>query len=213
MEEFRSAPPHPAGKAAEESPGRAGVVAGASADPLPCQDTLRANLVDFALAELVRQHRASFAPLWTIESWAKLLIWLALNSGCAGDTASLEAFAAALGPERSARLRQLFFSREFEASGLRLLADPAEGQVLVQGPAPEAGATASSPPASSPPTASPPELEWIAAALDGVGLTALVVPDRQCWQVLPGVVVVPFQPSPHPQQPSPLPPSSSTPCS
>ena len=46
----------------------------ASPDPL----ALQATLVDFALAELVRQHRASFPPLWSSESWAKLLIWLAL---------------------------------------------------------------------------------------------------------------------------------------
>jgi len=186
------------------------------ADPLPDPApagappaaALRQNLVDFALAELVRQHRTSFAPLWTVESWAKLLIWLALNAGCPGDTASLEAFAACLGPGRSARLRRLFFSRELADGTLRLLADPAEGQVLLQGPAQEAGAMTASPPASS-----PPELEWIAAALDGVGLTALVVPERQCWQVRAGLVVVPFQPSPNPQQPSPLPPSLSTPCS
>ncbi len=181
MEEFRSAPPHPAGTAPEESPGRAGGVAEASAKALPCQDTLRANLVDFALAELVRQHRASFAPPWTIESWAKLLIWLALNSGCTGDGASLEAFAAALGPERSGRLRRQFFSREFEVSGLRLLADPAEGQVLVGGALFAAGDGSES------------DLEPVAAALDAVGLTAIVVPDRQRWQRRDGGVVIPFR--------------------
>ena len=183
MDEFRSAPPHPAGKAPDESPGRAGVVAGASAAALPSQDTLRANLVDFALAELVRQNRTSFAPPWTIESWAKLLIWLALNSGCAGDTASLEAFASSLGPERSGRLRRLFFSREFEARGLRLLADPADGQVLVEGglDAVAEGCDQDS------------DLEPVAAALDAVGLAALVVPDRQCWQRRDGGVVIPFR--------------------
>jgi hypothetical protein len=150
---------------------------------VPSHDTLRANLNDFALAELVRQHRTSFAPTWTIESWAKLLIWLALNSGCAGDTASLEAFAAALGPERSARLRRLFFSREFEASGLRLLADPAEGQVLLE------GALA----ADGNPAASESDLAPVAAALDAVGLTDLVVSDRKRWQRRDGVVVIPFR--------------------
>jgi hypothetical protein len=53
----------------------------ASPDPL----ALQATLVDFALAELVRQHRESFPPLWSAESWAKLLIWLALNCGCNGS--------------------------------------------------------------------------------------------------------------------------------
>lgn len=183
MDQFRSAPPHPVGKAPAESPGRSGVVAGTSADALPSQDTLRANLVDFALAELVRQHRSSFAPLWTIESWAKLLIWLALNSGCAGDTASLEAFASSLGPERSSRLRRLFFSREFETMGLRLLADPADGQVLVEG---GLSAVADGSDQES-------DLGPVASALEAVGLAALVIPDRQRWQRRTGVVVIPFR--------------------
>ena len=182
MDEFRSAPPHPAGKAAEALPAQPGGLAGASADALPSQDTLRANLADFALAELVRQHRTSFAPTWTIESWAKLLIWLALNSGCAGDKASLEAFAASLGPERSGRLRRLFFSREFEATGLRLLADPADGQVLVEG---GLSAVADGSDQES-------ELDPVAAALDAVGLAALVVPNRQRWQRRDGGVVIPY---------------------
>ena len=183
MDELRSAPPHPDGNAPGESPARPGVVAAASADALPSQDTLRANLADFALAELVRQHRTSFAPPWTIESWAKLLIWLALNSGCAGDTASLEAFASSLGPERSGRLRRLFFSRELEVRGLRLLADPADGQVLVEG-----GLSAVADGSEL-----EPDLESVAAALDAVGLAALVVPDRQRWQRPDGGVVIPFR--------------------
>ena len=181
MDDLRSAPPHPAAKAPAASPGLPGGLAGASADALLSQDTLRANLADFALAELVRQHRTSFAPPWTIESWAKLLIWLALNSGCAGDTASLEAFAASLGQERSGHLRRLFFSREFEPSGLRLRADPAEGQALLEGALFAAGDGSES------------DLEPVAAALDAVGLTALVVPDRQHWQRRDGVVVIPFR--------------------
>ena len=183
MDSFRSAPPHPSGQPPAAPPGLPGAVAGASAAALPCHETLRSNLTDFALGELVRQHRCSFAPLWTIESWAKLLIWLALNSGCAGDTASLESFAACLGPERSSRLRCLFFSREFEASGLRLLADPAEGQVLVE------GALAAAPDASLEDSG----LEPVAAALDAVALAALVVPNRQRWQRRDGVVVIPFR--------------------
>ena len=47
------------------------------------------KLVDFALAELVRQHRDSFQPLWTVDSWAKLLIWMALNCGLSGERESL----------------------------------------------------------------------------------------------------------------------------
>ena len=91
----------------------------------------QAPLFDFAIAELVRQHRESFAPLWTVESWAKLLIWLALSCGCATDQSSLEGFAAGLGPALSGRMRRLFFARELEDLNLRLMADPAEAQVLV----------------------------------------------------------------------------------
>ena len=110
-----------------------GSMSAASPDAL----ALQATLVDFALAELVRSHRESFQPLWTRESWAKLLIWLALNCGCSGDAASLSLFAEALGAVQIGRLRRLFFERELDDLQLRLLADPAEPQVLVlpQGPA------------------------------------------------------------------------------
>ena len=78
----------------------------------PDPTALQATLVDFALAELVRANRSSFEPLWSAESWAKLLIWLALNCGCSGDREGLEAFAAALGPALTGRMRRLFFERE-----------------------------------------------------------------------------------------------------
>ena len=50
---------------------------------------LQATLFDFSIAELVRQHRESFQPLWTAESWVKLLIWLSLNCGSSGDEAGM----------------------------------------------------------------------------------------------------------------------------
>jgi hypothetical protein len=143
----------------------------------------QAALLDFALVELVRQHRCSFMPLWSRESWAKLLIWLALNSGCATDRASLEAFALSLGPQRSESLRRVYFSREFEATALRLLADPAEGQVLVQGAG--GGAVEAFREDAA--------LEPVAAALEAVGLTALVIADRQRWQRRHGGVLIPFR--------------------
>ena len=80
--------------------------------------SLQATLFDFAIRELVRQHRQSFEPLWSAESWAKLLIWLSLNCGCSGDEAGLRAFAEALGPALSGRLRRLFFERELHDLGL-----------------------------------------------------------------------------------------------
>jgi hypothetical protein len=92
--------------------------------------TWQPALFTFAITELVRQHRERFQPLWTVDSWAKLLIWLALNSGCPTDQAALEGFAAGLGSPLSRRLRQVFFARELEDLNLRLLADPAEEQAL-----------------------------------------------------------------------------------
>ena len=149
----------------------------ASPDPL----ALQATLVDFALAELVRQHRDSFPPLWSSESWAKLLIWLALNCGCSGDEASLKAFAEAIGPLQMGRLRRVFFERELADLELQLLADPAEQQVLVlpQGPAEEVLST-----------------ERIAQALERAGLGERVVAEQKRWQRLDAVVAIPWQERP-----------------
>ena len=140
--------------------------------------SLQATLVDFALAELVRAHRQSFQPLWSAESWAKLLIWLALNCGCSGDEAGLKTFAAALGPVQTGRMRRVFFERELDDLDLQLMADPAEQQLLVlpQGPAdlvlqPDA----------------------IAQALERVGLEQRVVADRSRWQRLEALVAIPWR--------------------
>jgi len=105
----------------------------------PSREALQATLFDFALLELVRQHRSSFEPHWSRESWVKLLIWLALNCGCSGDEVGLRAFAEALGPALTGRMRRVFFERELADLELQLMADPAEAQVLVlpQGPGPE----------------------------------------------------------------------------
>jgi hypothetical protein len=145
-----------------------------SPDPL----ALQATLFDFAIAELVRQHRASFEPLWSAESWAKLLIWLSLNCGCSGDEAGLKAFAGALGPVLSARLRRLFFERELIDLDLQLMADPAEQQVLVLPIGPLDDALA-------------PEL--VAVALERVGLTERVCSDRGRWQRLDALLAIPWR--------------------
>ena len=83
--------------AMDQSPGGSMDSAPLEVPPLD-PSRLQATLFDFAIAELVRQHRDSFQPLWTAEAWAKFLIWLALNCGCSGDQQGLEAFAMALGP-------------------------------------------------------------------------------------------------------------------
>ncbi|WP_216919939.1 protein phosphatase [Synechococcus sp. CCAP 1479/9] len=152
-------------------------------EPLPSVASLQGTLFDFAIAELVRQHRQSFPPLWTAESWAKLLIWLALSCGCSGEARALEAFAAALGPALTARMRRLFFERELPDLNLRVMADPAEQQVLVlpleAGPAPAAGAEEA--------------MAAAAAALAAVGLSPLVSDDRGRWQSLEALVAVPWR--------------------
>jgi hypothetical protein len=145
-----------------------------SPDPL----ALQATLVDFALAELVRQHRESFPPLWSQESWAKLLIWLALNCGCSGDEAGLKAFAEAIGPLQMGRLRRVFFERELADLELQLMADPAEQQVLVLPQSPADGVL---------------DNDRIVQALERVALSERVVAAPGRWQRLDAVVVVPWQ--------------------
>ena len=58
---------------------------------------IQSKVFEFAYSELVRSHRDSFQPLWTVDSWVKVLIWLALNCGLSGDRESLEIFSQALG--------------------------------------------------------------------------------------------------------------------
>ena len=148
----------------------------------PSALALQATLADFALAELVRQQRQSFQPLWTRESWAKLLIWLALNCGCGTDPASLEAFAAAIGPSQTARMRRQFFERQLEDLNLMVLADPAEQRVLVWPLGPAIGADGAHDLA----------FDRVATALERVGLSEQLVADRGCWQSLEALVAVPW---------------------
>lgn len=137
----------------------------------------QAALFAFAISELVRRHRESFAPLWTADSWAKLLIWLALSSGCPTDQASLEGFAAGLGPALSSRLRRVFFERELEDLNLRLLADPAEDQVLAL-------------PLDA--LAGPPELARLPQALERVGLSPRVAPPEH-WRQHEALIALPWR--------------------
>jgi hypothetical protein len=143
-------------------------------DPIALQGTL----VDFAIGELVRANRSSFEPLWSSESWAKLLIWLALNCGCSGDREGLEAFAAALGPALTGRMRRLFFERELVDLELQVMADPAEQQVLVLPTGPAEAVL---------------EPEAVARALERVGLSERVVAERERWQRLDALVAIPWR--------------------
>ena len=94
-------------------------------------EMIQAKLFDFALSELVRDQRNSFAPIWTIDSWVKFLIWLSLNCGLSGERDSLENFADALGRPLTIKMRKIFFERTIEDLGLHLIGDPAEPNVLI----------------------------------------------------------------------------------
>jgi hypothetical protein len=155
------------------------VTSAGSGASTPQATALQASLFDFALGELVRQHRASFQPLWTTESWAKLMIWLALNCGADGSREGLEAFAAAIGPRTTARMRRLFFERELEEVNLKLMADPAEPRVLAL-PLEPAGGEGGLVPAT------------LAAALEQVGLTAHVRSEPHSWQRHDALVALPW---------------------
>ena len=147
-------------------------------DSTPMDPTrIQATLFDFAIAELVRQHRDSFQPLWTSESWAKLLIWLALNCGCSGEREGLEAFATSLGPVITARMRRLFFERELDDLALQVMADPAEQQVLVLPMGQTLGAM---------------DPQAVAQALERVGLVDRITADSSAWQQLDAVVAIPW---------------------
>ena len=136
---------------------------------------LQATLFDFAIGELVRQHRESFQPLWTVDSWVKLLIWLSLNCGCSGDETGMTRFVESLGPTVTTRMRRMFFERELEDLDLQVMADPAEQQVLVLPMGPGV----------------PLDLERAAAVIERVQLANQVVADRGRWQVLDSAVAIP----------------------
>ncbi|RCL51520.1 MAG: protein phosphatase [Synechococcus sp. MED-G71] len=138
---------------------------------------LQGALLHFAVEELVRRERDGFEPLWTRESWAKFLIWLSLQCGAGVRHEELEAFAHALGPVLTGRLRRLFFERELGDLDLKLMADPAEEQVLVMPLGP----------------ARPLPQQEVLAALDQAGLVALVDAEPAHWQQLEALVAIPWQ--------------------
>ena len=146
---------------------------------LPDPDQLQGTLVDFALLELIRQHRLSFQPLWTVDSWAKLMIWLALNCGLPSDTESFEHFAHSLGERITTRMRRTFFERELGDLELHVLADPADAQVLLLSQAPQDVSVLSP--------------DRLARALERIDLLELVSADRSQWQTLDGVVAIPWK--------------------
>ena len=93
--------------------------------------SIQAKVFEFALLELIYSKRDSFQPLWSVDSWAKFLIWLSLNCGLSGDKESLELFAKAMGSPLTSRMRKIFFERALEDLSIHVMADPAEAQVLL----------------------------------------------------------------------------------
>ncbi len=140
---------------------------------------LQAKIFDFALTDLVIRHRNSFEPFWTLDSWAKFLIWMTLNCGLSGEGESLELFADALGPSLSKRMRRIFFERTLENLSIRLMADPAESKVLVM----------------SLRGASQITEDQAALALDRVGLVQRVELDRSSWEVFDAMISIPWKSS------------------
>ncbi len=140
---------------------------------------LQAKLFDFALTELVYQHRNRFKPQWTIDSWAKFLIWMALNCGLSGERASLEFFAESLGSVLSSRMRRIFFERTLDELALKVMADPADENVLIL--ASEGCELVTHQKAGE--------------ALVQAGLLEKVVQDRNLWIVQDALIAIPWHTS------------------
>ena len=141
------------------------------------QTRIQAKVFDFALGELVRAHRESFKPLWTVDSWVKFLIWLTLNCELSGERESLELFANALGPRLTGRMRRIFFERTDESLALQLIADPADSEVLIM---PKGGSLTVT-------------FDQAEKLLDRVGLLERVERDQCLWQELDAVIAIPWQ--------------------
>ncbi|WP_269622020.1 protein phosphatase [Prochlorococcus marinus] len=140
---------------------------------------IQAKMFDFALSELVRRQRNSFAPLWTLDSWVKFLIWLSLNCGMSGERESLATFAEALGSAVTIRMRKNFFERNIESDSLYLLADPSDEKVFVMPLGENASLTH----------------ESCIKAFEHVGLTERVITDVSKWESFDQLIAIPWKSS------------------
>ncbi len=141
------------------------------------QTFVQAKLFDFAVMELVHRNRASFHPLWTVDSWVKFLIWMSLNCGLSGESESLQLFAQALGPALTSRMRRIFFERTLESLSIQIMADPVESAILVL---PITGSACVT-------------LEKAQDALKTVELLEMVVPDISLWKQMDAVIAIPWK--------------------
>ena len=141
------------------------------------QTNIQAKLFDFSLNELVRSQRTSFKPIWTVESWAKFLIWLGLNCGLSGERQDLELFANALGAPLTSRMRRIFFQRTVENLSLHVMADPSEKKVLVM---PMVGENNDI------------SYEEIAQCLEDIGLDQRVSLNKDSWHKHDSLISIPW---------------------
>jgi len=83
----------------------------------PPPPSLQAVCFEFAIGpELVRQHRGSFAPLWTTGAGPKLMIWLGPQQRGSAIAAASKAPAAALGPALAVECGAVLMSVELDGS-------------------------------------------------------------------------------------------------
>ncbi len=140
------------------------------------QSNIQARMFDFALSELIRNQRNSFEPIWTVDSWVKMLIWLSLNCGLSGERESLETFATALGDPLTIRMRKIFFERNIDSLSLHLIADPADAKVLVMPIDSDVLIT----------------FDKAQQALDIVGLIPRVITDFGKWELHDQLIAIPW---------------------
>ena len=141
------------------------------------QSNIQAKLFDFALKELVIAHRDSFKPIWSIESWAKFMIWLALNCGVNGQKESLNKFGESLGAPLTSSMRRVFFERSLETYSLKIIADPSESDVFIFSISQSEKLL----------------LERVSDALEELELNSKVILERSSWNIQEGMIIIPWK--------------------
>ncbi len=138
---------------------------------------IQKKFFEFALDKLICDNRETFQPIWTIESWVKLLIWSALNCGLAGDSKNLESFGDALGPTLTRRMRKIFFERKLEDLGVHVMGDPADEKVILMPLSPGFSI----------------DFEKSKEALEQIGLLKMVDEKTNKWQEYDDLIAIPWK--------------------
>ena len=143
------------------------------------QASIQAKVFDFALMEIVRTQRTNFQPIWTVDSWVKFLIWMALNCGFNVDRENFQLFVDALGSSVTRRMRKIFFERTLEKFSLSLMADPAESHILIMPIADQSLIN----------------FEEALEAVDFVGLKSQIIQDQSKWVHHDRIITIPWKSS------------------